>query len=421
MPRPARSHVIYRITEPSPRDLSRLETAATVAAADLDVSFSTDGRIGVLRSGVAPEEGGRLTAALVVGASRAAHNHWVALPEPERPEYDLSMRRQVTELITVFPTKSFFEPFKTLIDGSQWILDRNQVAAALFHATAELDFDTVGQNLAGDRTGARLVALAPQLGVELTAEQIRNWRQQTGEQVLDRRPELDYRQLNDPRFANSERGRQLAQAYTYFCAAAAAKGFKSSRANTSPLLPVSKFPVFAGFLEDMLRARVPSPHSSTSREVARLVLASDCVDSQAALFEIICAPASQGPSYPFPGPSEFEVRAQLVEDVWNAYRGAGNEYHRTVLKIGLQGILEAYTSGDLAQALVTNEAKPGVLRPAASRRSPLLHARRIAGDLTSAFMGSGDHEMMTVAVRAASSPHSVIRPAIPARIIRALS
>jgi hypothetical protein len=405
----AKAHVIYRITEPSDRDLKRLATATTVAADGLDVSFSSDRRVAVLRSGVAPEDGGRLTAALVVGASRAAHNQWVGLPEVGRPEYELAMRRTVTELISVFPAKPFYPAFTTLLGGSQWTFDRNEVAEALCRATAEVDYDTIARNLTGDRTGGRLVTLARHLGVELSSDETRAWRGETGEQVLARRPELDYRQLHNPRFARSDRGKMFAAVYAQFCAEIAAKGFKRGAATQSPPLPVSRYPVLAGFLEDTIRTRVPTPHSSAAEDVVKLVLASDSIDSQVALFEIICAPAPQGPSYPFPGPSEFEVRRRLVHDVWNAYLAAGDENHRTLLKIGLQGILEAYTSGELAQDLVRQGAKLGAAH-GLSGRSPLSQARQIVGGLTRAFVEHGDHDMASAAMRAARSPQTLIRP-----------
>lgn len=330
------------------------------------------------------------------------------------------MRKAVAELVTLFPLEPFYEAFKKFIGGSQWMVDREEMANALFRSTAQLDFATIEAHL----SGSRLVALAPRLGAHLTDEDAQRWHQLEAGNVLSiltDRPELDYRQLHDPRYSRSERGQFLARAYAHFCGEVAAKRYRSSSVNEKPLLPVSQYPVLAGLLEDVVRSRIPTQSSSSARDVARLVLASDSVEAQVALFEIISAPTPQGQNHPFPGPSEFEVRRELVGDVWKAYVSATAENHRKVLRNGLQDILMAYTSGDLAAALVQQDPKAGAEGHGLSNRAPLSQARRIVRDLINAFLNFGDHELTATAVRITRSAQSLVKPVTRTAGARTLS
>jgi hypothetical protein len=418
VPPAAKTHVIYQIDGPTPADEDRLALASAAAReVGLDVTFSSDGHVGTLWSASAPEAGGRVMGALIVGASRAAHNEWLSLPASSRPTYGQAMHKSVGELIALFPAEPFYEAFEALIGGSQWSVGREELAVALFRATAELDFNTIAQNL----TGGRLVGLAPLLGVELSQEEKRRWSRQTAQEVLERRPEIDYHQLNNPVFIRSDRGQRLARAYAHFCGEVAAKRYKSSRLGEKPLLPVSRYPVLAGYLEDMVRSRTPTPHASAVQDVVKLVLASDSVEARSALFEIICTPAPQQRNYSFPGPSEFEVRRQLVEEVWNAYVSSSDVNHRKALGDGLNKILTAYTSGEVAQSIVEQTAKSGAVGHGLANRSPMWLAQRTVGDLTTAFMNSGDHEMAATAIRVLRSPQALIRPLLATRGISALS
>jgi hypothetical protein len=189
--------------------------------------------------------------------------------------------------------------------------------------------------------------------------------------------------------------------------------YRSPEVGHNPLLPVSRYPILAGFLEDAIRTMSPPRYSVVSLDMVKLVLASDAVAAQYALFETICSPTHQGSAYAAERRLEYQLRWHFVRDILKAYNSPGDESHRSVLRVGLQDILIAYTTGKVAKDLVREQTDADAAKrgfPNGTRGGHLL-ARLIVSDIVGAFMLSGNVELVATAKRFMNgSTKSLIHP-----------
>ena len=172
------------------------------------------------------------------------------VPENEFENIVLERTGQVMDRFLTSVGEEGLQTFREYYSGLRWSTDQERLLGLLFETGTDYDESLLEGNL----SRSTMIGVAHRLGIDYS--RYRKWYDLEATQVLKANPDIDYRKLRDPDFAQTEEGQQLQRAYTYALGQELAQEYKRyPRTITAegcelsrPVIPLSKQPIIEALI-----------------------------------------------------------------------------------------------------------------------------------------------------------------------------
>ena len=327
--------------------------------------------------------------------------------------------------------QELFKDFSDYYGGLRWGTDQERFTNVFFAHGTDFDPEFIAANL----TGRDLGSLVYKLDLDVPYEKRKNFDTASPERILRDFPELDYRNLQDEEFLNSDYGQVLLRAYAELSGDILANRFRQSESVITPdgvelprpLIPLSRFPIIEALMIDEVSLDRPKPkYSFGPNEIRDIILRSDSTAAINSLVRSINTRLPEGQRRPFDGPDEFEYKHRMTVDLLRQYRTVWNDpEQRQVFKESILTVMDAYTgNGEIAES-VRGEYAKAVARGAGDYATgDLYKVKEIVSSLIEIALAAPDGDLINqaeelIAIYVPSGGKSIVREIDPLSLTRA--
>lgn len=270
-----------------------------------------------------------------------------------------------TAVRQIVDNPELYKQFQSYYGGLGWGVDQERFTQILFEYGTPYDRVLVEQSL----SGSHVHKLIEDNG---TAVDGSDWREifgKTAEELLQRFPQLDYRQLDDPAFVETPAGQQLAAGYARICGLLQAERHKryppeiteEGTVTVRPIIPLSRFPVIEALMtEEALMSRPKAKYDFGRHDVVDLILCADSVPAQQAIVQAVTTRLPKEERYVWDGPDEFSHKLGVIRELAYAYEHADDPGRKSAFKNMVLEVLDAYTgNGAMTHQLCAENSENG--------------------------------------------------------------
>ncbi|MEK7648527.1 MAG: hypothetical protein AAB400_01280 [Patescibacteria group bacterium] len=261
-----------------------------------------------------------------------------------------------------FTKKKSSEAFFKYYSGLRWNSDQESFIYNLFCEGVEYSEEIVATYLSADSLRCRLLS-------SIGYDEYKTLKDLTLNQLFEKFPQLDYKQLRDGEFAKSEKGKRLTSFYAQECGEILAQQYKYSRRSVDsqgnlihrPLIPLSRHPIIEALICEELVADDPQSHSSFGpQKPTEIIIHSDSQRAHTALVNFLTRLLGREKISLFSSDerSEINERYGIVKDLTHAYRDAQrNPNGREAIKNDLIEVLRTFTHPEFSAALALDDTR----------------------------------------------------------------
>lgn len=346
----------------------------------------------------------RAFSALYQGLQEATSLRSDVVPPPTREDVDQYYQAAYetsSQLLADFLSQPpVVEQFNEYYAGLRWGTDQEKIVRTLFEFGADYDEQTVEENM----SSSVLTSIA--YALDIPYEKRSKWYDQKPEKILKQNPDIDYRRLRDPEFAQSEQGQLLASAYARATGNEIARQFQNSEARvtstgesrTRPNIPLSRFPIIEALICSEMQVDGPrAKYSFGPSDLFDIIPYTDSVFAHEAMTHLITTrlPRERRPGMMHDGQDEFDHKASAIWPILRAYREYENDDEKRQQIIeDLLVIAEAYDVDGSIAASVRDEYQESVRRSPKYPDNRDSHSvRTIVSNLLTTMLASSDTEV----------------------------
>jgi hypothetical protein len=309
--------------------------------------------------------------------------------------YDTAFGIAAALLEDYYHDPQMVEAFSEYYSGLRWSTDQEKYIRTMFEYGTPYDEQQIKDNLSSSLLTHVAYAL------DLPYGRRSNWYEQTPENILRQNPEIDYRKLKNPEFAQSKLklayakalGQEMGQEYFRGRREITPDGHEKIR----PVIPLSAFPIAEALVCFEISIDKPrAKYDFGPTDVFDLIAHSDSeLAHQSLVMNLTTRLApDQQPGMMFDGQNEFNHKDQGVRSIIRAYQEYPNhEKIHSLLLQDLQAIADEYIqeSSSLVQSIYQDKSKYTCERDGRAIRS-------ISRDLLITFLASPDHQLTSRAI-----------------------